>query len=80
MAITSSSEFYYRQWKKKTDPLFPELTAQKDFVLRKDIRSLKDLRVAAILDPLSVLSYAPECIMLNLDGERYLEELQELLK
>lgn len=77
MAITTSSEFYYRQWKKQYDPLFPALTFHTNFSLRKTIHGLKDLRVAAILDPFSVLSYEPECILLNLDGERYIEELEE---
>ena len=77
MAITTSSEYYYRQWKKQNDPLFPVLAFPKSFSLRKTIHSLNDLRVAAILDPFSVLSYEPECILLNLDGERYIEELEE---
>ena len=77
MAITISSEFYYRQWKQRNDPLYPALTVHRNFSLRKTIHSLKDLRVAAILDPFSALSYEPECSLLNLDGERYIKELEE---
>ncbi len=77
MAITTSSEFYYRQWKRKSDPFYPAVSANREFSLQKDIHSLKDLRVAAVLDPFSVFSYEPECKLLNLDGERYIEELQE---
>lgn len=78
MAITTSSEFYYRQWKRQSEPFYPKLPDRKKvFSLRKDIHSLKDLRVAAVLDPFSVFSYEPECKLLNLDGENYLEELQE---
>ena len=78
MAITTTSEFYYRNWKRQNDLLDPTYSISESFSLRKTVQSLKDLRVAAILDPFSAMSYAPECTLLNLDGERYLNELEEL--
>lgn len=77
MAFTTSSEFYYRQWKWKLDFLTQAPSTHESFSLRKSIRGLKDLRVAAILDPFSVLSYEPECVMLNLDSSCYMEELEK---
>ena len=77
MAIKSSSEFYYRQWKQMVGSSLPKTFVNTSFSLREDIHSLKDLRIAAVLDSFSEMCYEYECSMLNLDGEHFMEELQE---
>lgn len=49
------------------------------FALRPDITSLSSLRVATVMDPFSVACFAPECTLLELSSDGYLQEIRDFM-
>ena len=49
------------------------------FILRDDIRTLKELRVAAIMDSFTVSNFAPECQLLELVSDTWQEQIDAFL-
>lgn len=57
------------------DTLLPRSAGKSPFVLRA--KSLKELRVAAIMDQFTLESYRPECHLLELTPANWMNEIQE---
>lgn len=65
---------------RQTDRLEHFLTRRRvqapPFRLRNGVESLRALRVAAIMDPFTLLCYRPECTLLELSVDGYAEEIR----
>lgn len=60
----------------REDEFVDELTA-KNFKLKRSITSLKELKVAAIMDQFTLESYRPECELIELTPDNWENELKE---
>ena len=69
-------EEYSRKLFENLDSNINKISSNVSFSLRKDVKSLKELRVAAVMDEFTHHSYKPECQLLNLDFDNAIDEIK----
>ncbi len=66
-----------RDGKKARLPLEKNMREKKKAVLRSNIGGLNELRVAGIMDEFTRVSYGPECQLIQLMPDRFMEQINE---